>query len=493
MKIDFSINTSGSERVLPTILVPITKNEYLSEVLSVVAKNFEFDFDTLKHEFKAEPKEVLNLFHRNSKIVLFGIGSAALFHEVMGCFRSYVFQQKHKLTSNVGISVDYAKPYFPRITEAAINGVLLGRYSIGLYKTEKSSNFLFNNDDAVVTVVTEDLEHAKAEAQLGAAVAATQLKMFDLVNNPSNVKTPKYLAEKAIESGAQNGFSVKVFDKAACIENKFDALLAVNKGSAEEPVMIVMEYVPEVPSGRSLGLVGKGVTFDTGGISIKPSNNMHYMKSDMGGAAAVIGAIEIIAKLKLPIHVVAVVPSTENCVDGNAVKPGDVINSYAGKSIEVIDTDAEGRLILADALSYLTKNYKVESIIDFATLTGSCLRTFGYVCSGLFSNNDTLSEQLFRAGEATGERMWRLPIWEAYADDLKSDIADLKNFSGKPSAGAISAAKFLEVFIDGHTSWAHLDIAGTAFSDSEYATQKIGTAYGVRLILAYVEQLLKSN
>jgi leucyl aminopeptidase len=249
-----------------------------------------------------------------------------------------------------------------------------------------------------------------------------------------------------------------------------------------------MEYKHEAAT-KKIGLVGKGVTFDTGGVSIKDSANMHYMKSDMGGAAAVFGTIEAAAKLQLPVHIIGVVPTTENSVDGLATKPGDVIGSYMGKTIEVIDTDAEGRLILADGLAYLNRNYTPDIIIDLATLTGSVIGTLGYTAAGMFTNNDQLGSSLKKIGDKTGEKLWRLPLWDDYEPELKSDIADIKNYHGKPFAGAIVAAKFLEVFTEKHPAWVHLDIAGTAFADSEFATQKSATAFGVRLLVQWLREL----
>lgn len=210
----------------------------------------------------------------------------------------------------------------------------------------------------------------------------------------------------------------------------------------------------------------------------------------MAGAAAVLGTVELAARLKLPIRVIGVVPATENSVDGNALKPGDVINSYAGKTIEVIDTDAEGRLILADGLSYAVREFKPDIIIDLATLTGSIIQTLGYHAAGLFTANDQLAEQLLKAGEIVSERLWRLPMWDDYKDEIDSEIADVKNFHGKPMAGAIVAAKFLEVFTEKHPAWAHLDIAGTAFHESEFAPGKMGTGYGVRLLRRFLENLV---
>jgi leucyl aminopeptidase len=253
--------------------------------------------------------------------------------------------------------------------------------------------------------------------------------------------------------------------------------------------MIVLEYkgVSKKSSSGRIGLVGKGITFDTGGISIKPSANMGYMKSDMAGGAAVIGAVTVAASLKLPLHIVGIIPIAENSVDACSIRPGDVISSYSGKTIEVIDTDAEGRLILADALSYLIKKYNPETIVDLATLTGNCIQILGSAGAGLFTKNDHLAKELLDAGTSTDEKLWALPLWEEFASEMQSDIADIKNLSTKPVAGAITAAKFLEVFTDNHTSWAHIDIAGVAFTDNEFSRQRNATAFGVALLTRFFE------
>jgi len=295
------------------------------------------------------------------------------------------------------------------------------------------------------------------------------------------------LANWASETGKQYGFDVTVFGKEKSHAVGLHSFLSVGKGSANEPQFIIMDYNPGNTK-KHIGLVGKGITFDTGGLNIKTAG-MVQMKCDMAGAAAVLGAMRLISDLDLPVQVTAIVPACENSVDAQSFLPSDVIQSYAGHSIEIIDTDAEGRLILADGLSYLIKNYKPETVIDLATLTGSVVGTLGYECAGLFTNNEELSKKLQEAGDAIGERLWQLPLWDAYTPDIESEIADIKNYSGKPVAGAISAAKFLEFFTDKHASWAHLDIAGVAFGDSEFAKTKHATAYGVHLITNYIEKL----
>lgn len=373
--------------------------------------------------------------------------------------------------------------------EAAVNGIMLGGYKLNLYKTEEKPYSKFFGKEGTLTIwvnkINNEAEQAITQSK---ATAAVQMRVMDLMNAPGNKKPPRILAEWALESGRKHQYKVTVLEKDSLQALGVHALLSVSKGSDEPPVMIVTEYTPEKFE-KTVVLVGKGVTFDTGGISIKNSSNMHLMKSDMGGAAAVLGAVELAARLQLPVHIVGIIPSTENCVDGASTKPGDVIDSYSGKTIEVIDTDAEGRLILADGLTYALKNYKPDVLLDLATLTGSVVQTLGYAAAGLFTANDALATQLAEAGNRTGERLWRLPIWDEYQDEIKSDIADVRNYHGKPIAGAIVAAKFLEVFTDNHPAWAHLDIAGTAFGDQEYTPNRAGTAFGVRLLVEFMRSL----
>jgi leucyl aminopeptidase len=260
------------------------------------------------------------------------------------------------------------------------------------------------------------------------------------------------------------------------------ALLAVAQGSAEEPRFIVLEY--RGSDAAPIVLVGKGVTFDTGGISIKPAQNMEDMKYDMSGAAAVLGTFEALGRLRPAAHVIGLIPSTENMPSGTAVKPGDVVTSHLGKTIEVINTDAEGRLILCDALSW-ARRYRPACVIDIATLTGAIVVALGHSAAGVMGSDDALVEEVRQAGDRAGERVWPLPLWDEYRDLMKSDIADVKNAGGRP-AGSISAGWFLREFVDGFP-WAHLDIAGTAYTDRDDAARVKGpTGIGVRLFAELV-------
>ena len=468
------------------IILPFLQDENLENLLQKSCQEFTIDFDLLKQDFKAESKEIHIIYSpQNQKIICLGLGKKPNSTDVIKAFRTLFFKQKSKFPSEVIIDVNSLPEAW---IEYIVIGSMLGGYDLDLYKTDKKNSFPIFEKEGIIYVLSA-AENAQNLADKGKAISKTQMQMFDLMNAPANKKTPISLAKWAIESGKKFGYQVTVLEKQQLKSQKLDALLAVGQGSEHPPVLIVMEY-RSLNATKTAGLVGKGVTFDTGGISIKSSTNMHLMKSDMGGAAAVFGAMELAAKLQLPINLIGIVPACENAVDGKSFKPSDVINSYSSKTIEIIDTDAEGRLILADGLSYMVKNFQPDVMIDLATLTGSCIATLGYHAAGMFTNNDELAHNLSKAADQTGERLWRLPLWDIYKEDISSDIADVRNYSGKPMAGAISATKFLEVFTENHQNWAHLDIAGTAYSDTEFAPQRAGTAFGVRLLLEFLENMV---
>jgi leucyl aminopeptidase len=509
-----------------SIIFPLIDNENLTENLAKIAKHVGLSAESLQQDFKAGLKENLMLYGTKEgleKVYLLGLGKAPKQIDFVKTFRSFFYNSKKNLPKNIGLKLKLAG--LEEHTEFIVNGICLANYEVGIHKTEAKAKAVFFSEEGILEIqVAENmLEEAQNAAKIGQEIAETQARIMALVDAPANFKYPQKIADFALESGKKYGFDVKVFDEKQCHEMGLHALLAVGKGSTENPArFIVMEYPsPSASLGervspersrsespersrsvfpersrsvfpersRRVALVGKGVTFDTGGISIKGSASMSYMKSDMGGAGAVLGTIELAAKLQLPIHLIGVIPATENCVDGNALKPSDVISSYSGKTIEVIDTDAEGRLVLADGLSYVKKNYKPDIIVDLATLTGNCIAALGYMAAGLLSNNDELADKLLSISQLTGEKLWRLPLWDDYKDAMNSDIADIKNLSSVPLAGAITAAKFLEFFIDGHTNWAHLDIAGLAFGDSEFAKMKSGTAFGVRLLTTWLREM----
>jgi leucyl aminopeptidase len=468
------------------IVFSFLQDENLETHLQKVSNDFELNLELLKQDFKADLKEFQVVYSpKNQKVILLGLGKNPNSSDIIKAFRTLFLKQKSKLPNEVTIDVQNLPVTW---TEYVVIGSMLGGYDLDLYKTEGKKTFPVFEKEGIINILSK-IEYTEAFIIRGKAISKTQMQIFDLMNAPANKKTPYVLAKWAVDSGERFGYSVTVLEKQQLKTQKLDALLAVGQGSEHPPVLIVMEY-KSPKAKQKVGLVGKGVTFDTGGISIKSSTNLHLMKSDMGGAAAVMGAIELAAKLKLPVHLVGIIPACENSVDGKSFKPSDVINSYSGKTIEIIDTDAEGRLILADGLNYLVRNYQPDTMIDLATLTGSCVATLGYHAAGMFTNNDALAQNLTKAADQTGERLWRLPMWDIYKEDITSDIADVRNYSGKPMAGAISATKFLEVFTENHQNWAHLDIAGTAFGDTEFAPQRAGTAFGVRLLLEFLENMV---
>ena len=358
--------------------------------------------------------------------------------------------------------------------QALTEGARMGSFETDTLKTEGRA------EGAVGEVVLALPESAQPGVDRGLAVAAGQEYARTLANEPGNLLTPAVLAARAREMAAETGLEIEVLDKARLEEIGAGCLLGVAKGSAEPPTMIVLRYKPEQASGSDvhLGLVGKAVTFDTGGISIKPSADMDRMKYDMAGGAAVLGAMRAIAALKPSIPVTAVVPSAENMPGAAAVKPGDVLTSLSGKTVEVLNTDAEGRLILCDAIDWARKQ-GCNRLVDAATLTGAIVVALGYERAGLFANDDEWRDAFLAASETAGEKYWPMPLDDEYKEMLESGIADLPNI-GSRWGGAITAAKFLQAFAD-PTPWIHLDIAGTAWLESNKPEMPKGpTGIGVR-------------
>ena len=373
-----------------------------------------------------------------------------------------------------------------------IEGLLLGNYNFDKYKSSKKAP---GNLGVLI--------HAENEKLLTNAISIANLLLRsvnftkDLQNEPANSLNPSDLASSIRKKLSAAGVHVTVFNEKEIQKRKMGGLLAVGKGSSNKPKFIVLHHVPKQKSKgkkkrvKKIALVGKGVTFDSGGISLKPATNMGEMKADMSGAAVVAGSVLAAAYANLPIEVVGIIPSAENMVSGNSMRPGDIVTTASGKTIEVDNTDAEGRMILADALDYASK-LKPDAIIDFATLTGACVVALGQVAAGLFSKNDPLAEELSKAGFKSYDRLWRLPMWDDYNKLIESKVADVNN-AGPRWAGAITAAKFLENFVDDKIPWAHIDIAGTAVSsDTNNYTKTFMTGFGVRLVFEYLSGINKN-
>ena len=383
-------------------------------------------------------------------------------------------------------------------TEAVVEGTLLGLYRYTEHKTD-------NDRKKIESMTIVNLDKARAgsirDAVHRGSVTATMTNFArDMINAPSNEKTPRMLADRIRDAAKEAGAKLTVLDEKQLEKAGFGCLLGVAKGSVEPPRFLVLEHSGGGKS-KPIVLVGKGITFDSGGIALKPleaqgSDPMWLMRYDLGGAAAALSAVLAAARLKLPVNVVALAPLTENMPSGSAQKPGDIVRSLGGMTVEVLNPDAEGRLVLADALGY-AKTLKPQAVIDLATLTGAVQVALGKHAAGMFCNDEPLAKRLERASEAASERVWRLPLWDEYNEQIKSDFADVKNTGGR-SGGAITAAKFLERFAQGMV-WAHLDIAGTAWVETgpdspkkEYLP-KGAAGYGVRLLVRLLRDWNGSN
>jgi leucyl aminopeptidase len=362
--------------------------------------------------------------------------------------------------------------------QALVEGSMLSLYRFDQYKTTLDSDDQHTIAELTIVSGIEDPALERG-ATVGAAIAHGVALARDLANGPSNDITPTKLAEEAQALGERTGVQVTVLGSDELREQGFGGILGVAQGSQQPPRFIILEHGPS--DAPTVCLVGKGITFDTGGISIKPAEGMDNMKMDMGGAAAVLGAMQVVGELNLPLHVVGLISAAENMPSGTAYRPGDIIKTLSGKTIEVLNTDAEGRIVLADALFY-AQRYQPDGIIDLATLTGAIMVALGAHAIGVMSNDDALCERVLRAGEASGERAWRMPLWEPYQEMVKSHIADVRNSTGR-AGGAITAAAFLSNFV-GDYPWVHMDIAGTAWTDKPlpYAP-KGATGVGVRLLV----------
>jgi len=367
-----------------------------------------------------------------------------------------------------------------KAVQAVAEGAILGLYTFRKHQTKEPEQ-----GEIKEMLIVEQDESKLPEMERGCAkgiilAEATNLAR-DMANEPANYMTPTDMAEMARKVAQDYGLECQVMERDEMEQMGMGALLGVAQGSSQPPKLIILSYKGGERSKSALGFIGKGITFDSGGISIKPSEGMGEMKGDMAGGATVIAAMRALAQLKPKINVTGVIPATENLPSGTALKPGDTLRALNGKSIEIVSTDAEGRLILADALSYARKS-GLSPVIDIATLTGACRIALGDFCSGAFGNNEELIAKVIKAGEEAGECMWQMPMYEEYKELNKSDVADIKNTGGR-WAGAITAAQFLAEFAE-DTPWVHLDIAGTSQSEKDKAfLVKGATGVGVRTLV----------
>lgn len=440
-------------------------------------------------DFKGKSGEVVVLYTQGripaARIVLTGLGRKqdVDLEKVRGAFAGAARKVRSLGLKELALFMDVYSPgqAVLRMTEAALEGVILGLYEFTPYKTLEREKIKAIDKIAVIYDGRDAIGEMRAALRQTEVIARAVCFARDLVSTPGNDMTPSDMAQAARKIAGHRRVSLTVLDAAAMKKIGMRALLGVARGSDEPAKFIVLEYRGGMKKEPPIVLVGKGLTFDSGGISIKPSENMGEMKSDMAGGAAVMGAVMAVADLEIPLNVVGLVPATENLPGGSALKPGDIIQSLSGQTIEVVNTDAEGRLILADALTY-AQRFKPAAVIDIATLTGACKIALGDHVIGMLGNDGTLKEKIRMAGDQTGERVWELPLWEEYHELIASDVADFKN-AGSRAGGVITAAAFLSKFV-GDTPWVHLDIAGPAWlsKDKPY-TPKGATGVGVRLMV----------
>ena len=493
MTIDVNLGRIGSDAGT-TVIVGLFEDDQLEEgtppVLDASLRRYLREILALG-DFKGKKHQMVVLYPDGAappqRALLIGLGDRDLFsletaRRASGRAASQAFRLGTKaLTTGVhGLDLHGFSP--EACAQATVEGILLGAYRYGRYKTTPEEGAPLDR----LTVIFNQRSRAGSVqngVEAGRISAAGANLARDLSNAPGNDLPPRKLASKAREMSKSYDLKCKILTRKNITKEKMGALLAVSAGSEEPPRFIILEYGEPSDDYDTIVFVGKGITFDSGGISLKPGSGMEEMKHDMSGAAAVVGAMRAIGEMKPPLHVVGLIPSSENLPDGKALKPGDIITAYSGKTIEIINTDAEGRLVLADALGYADR-YKPAAVIDLATLTGACVVALGHAASGMMGNNENLMTRVRSAGDASGERVWPLPLWEEYHDEIKSHIADVKNTGGR-WGGALTAGAFLEKFVD--YPWVHLDIAGPAYSEkaSDYCPQG-ATGVGARLLIQMI-------
>jgi leucyl aminopeptidase len=431
-------------------------------------------------DFSGKKNEVHVIYDNKKAIIYCGIGEKKnITDAVIRNSTAYAIQKALELKReevSVLIFWDNKKTYW----KEALEGCILGSYKFTKYKTEKEPTI------TSINLVGKNINNKEVEKKQFICECVNFAR--DIVNENAHVANPQYIAQIAKEIAKTSKLKIEILDEKQIAKKGLRLIEAVGAASHFPPRLVLIEYKGNPSSKEKIAIVGKGITFDSGGLNLKPTGHIETMRSDMAGAAAVLGTIKAIGKIKPRINIVGVCPLVHNAIGKKAYFPGDVYKSYSGKTVEIGCTDAEGRLILADAISYCKDKYKPTTIIDLATLTGGILVCFGNVAAGLFSNNDNLAEKLLAASKATDEKLWQLPIYEELAETIKSDIADINNVSKlkKGYASSITGAAFIKEFV-GDIPWAHLDIAGTAFNEDKPKgiIPQFATGFGVRLLLNF--------
>ena len=445
-----------------------------------------------RSRFEGRSDETITVLHdAPRKVTLIGLGKDVSIRCMKSGLATAAKIAQKQRDRHIAVAIAGGLPDTDAETSTKMIASLLAHadYKYETYKSEKNGEKRISIE--AILIASEGISNKRIRVieDEASAVSDAVRTVRDLGNAPANVITATRLAERAEEVSKSVGVKCTVYGLRDIQRMKMGGLIAVNRGSVEEPRFVVMEYSPRRAK-KHVALVGKGITFDSGGISIKPAEKMEEMKFDMCGAAAVIGTIEAAARLEIPVKITGCIPSTDNLPSGSAYKPGEIITMMNGKTVEIVNTDAEGRMILGDALHYASK-LEPDHLIDYATLTGAIVVALAGDAAGLFSNDDELARKLIECGERVGERLWRMPVWDEYKELIRSEWADMKNSGGR-WGGAITAAVFLKEFVD-CPSWAHLDIAGTAYTSHETSREAQGaTGAGVRVTLEFLQSLSHS-
>ena len=489
----------------PLVIVPIDEKKKLPIPLSKQTKRKIRSIIALG-DMSGKKEESVLLYHDTpdqeqngfqGRLLLVGVGSVAKnnttdIKENLRIAGGIIAQtaKKIKVSELAIVLPDYLTQVPCFGAEQLLEGVLLGDYQFLKYKKQKSKKERFDGIGKIALLAAKNLPSIRKAVNRARSVSDAVITARNMANEPGNKWTPVQFADYAQNLAKNSSLKCRIIDQEAMKKAGMGGILGVSQGSAVPPKLVILEHLAKHYS-KTILLVGKGLTFDSGGISIKPSAGMEEMKYDMCGGAAVISTMQAIAEEAPAINVVALIPSSENLSGAKAIKPGDIITHYNGITSEVINTDAEGRLILADALAYGIKTYKPNCVIDLATLTGAVIISLGHHRTGLMSNNDRLASKLYEAGESCGEPLWRLPLGEDYTKQIDSDVADIKNIGGR-EGGSITAGAYLEKFV-GETPWAHLDIAGTAwgFTKKSYIP-KGPSGIGVRTLVEFIRNWKKN-
>lgn len=483
MNIEFKDNTNIDDSNVIVIVSNNTNKEFIANTLNKIigTNNLCNEINSLDYN----KIYCFNLYFNNKirELIIAGAGdqnklTIADIEKLGGYVYSRIQTEEATLSifNNISSSgLEIAPTYFA-------SGLYLKSWKFNKYITKKDKNKLSR---IICITQYEQINQNKWKALI--EIDNSVFTVREMVSEPANVMNSEKIKDMALDL-SQYGVKVKVLDKKDMAKLGMNALLGVNSGSSNPPYTVILEYLHGADNNQTISLVGKGVTFDSGGISLKPANKMGEMKGDMTGAAVVLGTIQSLAKQKIPVNIVGSVGLVENMISGSAQRPGDIVTAMSGTSIEIDNTDAEGRLVLADVLWYVQQTYKPSVVIDFATLTGAIQVALGHEFAGYFSNSDELAQQLEISSRKVGEKIWRLPLHKSYEPDIKSDVADIKNVGAGRGGGSITAAMFLQQFIQHQTQWAHIDIAATEWDSKNRALSQSGaTGFGVRLMNDFIK------